>query len=138
MSLLTNTSAMVALHLRSVNMNLAKVQAEISTGKKVSNARDNAAIFAISTVMQSDVEGFKAISSSLNLGSSTVAVARGASEQITELLTEMKGLIVAAQEENVDRTKIQTDVGQLRNQSRSVQRVEPVEGNRVHQHSGLA
>jgi len=121
MSLLTNTSAMIALqNLRTVNSGLASVQEQISTGKKISSARDNAAIFAISTVMQSDVEGFKAITSSLNLGSSTVAVARGASEQITELLTEMKGLIVAAQEENVDRTKIQTDVGQLRNQIESI------------------
>ncbi len=121
MSLLTNTSAMIALqNLRTVNSGLASVQEQISTGKKISSARDNAAIFAISTVMQSDVQGFKAITSSLNLGSSTVAVARGASEQITELLTEMKGLIVAAQEENVDRTKIQTDVGQLRNQIESI------------------
>ncbi|VAW04106.1 Flagellin protein FlaA, partial [hydrothermal vent metagenome] len=97
MSLLTNTSAMIALqNLRTVNTGLATVQEQISTGKKVGSARDNAAIFAISTVMQSDVQGFKAISSSLNLGSSTVAVARGAAEQITELLTEMKGLIVAA------------------------------------------
>jgi len=121
MSLLTNTSAMIALqNLRTVNAGLATVQEQISTGKKIGSARDNAAIFAISTVMQSDVQGFKAISSSLNLGSSTVAVARGAAEQITELLTEMKGLIVAAQEENVDRTKIQTDVGQLRNQITSI------------------
>ncbi len=121
MSLLTNTSAMIALqNLRTVNTGLASVQEQISTGKKVGSARDNAAIFAISTVMQSDVQGFKAIASSLNLGSSTVAVARGAAEQITELLTEMKGLIVAAQEENVDRTKIQTDVGQLRSQITSI------------------
>jgi flagellin len=121
MSLLTNTSAMIALqNLRTVNTGLATVQEQISTGKKVGSARDNAAIFAISTVMQSDVQGFKAISSSLNLGSSTIAVARGAAEQITELLTEMKGLIVAAQEENVDRTKIQTDVGQLRSQITSI------------------
>ncbi|MEM9015102.1 MAG: flagellin [Pseudomonadota bacterium] len=120
-SLLTNTSAMVALqNLRTVNTDLAKVQEQISTGKAVANARDNAAIFAISTVMQSDVNGFEAIESSLNLGSSTVAVARGASEQVTELLTEMKGLIVAAQEENVDRDKIQTDVAELRNQIGSI------------------
>jgi len=121
MSLLTNTSAMTALqNLRTVNKELSMVQEQISTGKKIGSARDNAAIFAISTVMQSDVEGFKAISDSLNLGSSTVAVARGAAEQITSLLTEMKGMIVAAQEENVDRSKIQTDVGQLRDQIKSI------------------
>ncbi len=120
-SLLTNTSAMVALqNLRSVNKDLSMVQEQISTGKKVGNARDNAAIFAISTVMQSDVKGFEAISQSLNLGASTVGVARGAAEKITELLVDMKGLIVAAQEDNVDRAKIQTDIGQLRDQIDSI------------------
>lgn len=116
-SLLTNSSAMVALqNLRTVNKGLSQVQQQISTGKKVGNARDNAAIFAISTVMQSDVKGFEAISQSLNLGTASVGVARGAAEKITELLTEVKGLIVAAQEDNVDRAKIQTDVAQLRGQ----------------------
>ena len=120
-SLLTNTSAMVALqNLRTVNKDLSMVQEQISTGKKVGNARDNAAIFAVSTVMQSDVKGFEAISQSLNLGASSVGVARGAAEKVTELLVEMKGLIVAAQEDNVDRTKIQTDVAQLRNQIDSI------------------
>jgi flagellin len=116
-SLLTNTSAMIALqNLRQVNKGLTMVQEQISTGKKVSNAKDNAAVFAISTVMQSDVKGFEAISQSLNLGAASVGVARGAAEKVTELLVEMKGLIVAAQEDNVDRTKIQTDIGNLREQ----------------------
>ncbi len=120
-SLLTNTSAMVALqNLRSVNKELTMVQEQISTGKKVGNARDNAAIFAISTVMSSDVKGFEAINQSLNLGASSVGVARGAAEKVTELLVDMKGLIVAAQEDNVDRSKIQTDIGQLRNQIDSI------------------
>ncbi len=116
-SLLTNTSAMIALqNLRTVNKGLSMVQEQISTGKKVANAKDNAAIFAISTVMQSDVKGFEAISQSLNLGAASVGVARGAAEKITELLVDMKGLIVAAQEDNIDRNKIQTDIGQLREQ----------------------
>jgi len=120
-SILTNESSMVALTtLRNINKNLAMVQQEISTGKTVSSARDNAAIWAVSTVMQTDVDSFDAISTSLSLGSSTVAVARGASEQVTGLLQEMKSLIVAAQEDNVDRTKIQTDIGQLRDQIQTI------------------
>jgi flagellin len=116
-SLLTNESSLVALTtLRQINKNLSMVQQEVSTGKSISNARDNAAIWAVSTVMQSDVDSFEAISDSLNLGASTVAVARGASEQVSSLLQEMKSLIVAAQEDNVDRAKIQTDVAELRNQ----------------------
>ena len=120
-SLLTNTSAMVALqNIRSIGSDLAKVQEQISTGKKVGSARDNAALFAITTIMDSDVKGFEAISGSLNLGSASVGVASGAAEQITNLLTDMKGLIVAAQEDNVDRTKIQTDVAQLKSQIDSI------------------
>ncbi|GHC28327.1 MULTISPECIES: flagellin [Gemmobacter] len=120
-SILTNTSAMVALQtLKGINSNLNQVQSEISTGKSVSTARDNAAVWAISKVMESDVEGFKGISDSLALGSSTVAVAREAAETVTDLLTQMKGKIVAAQEDNVDRTKIQTDIVALRDQIASV------------------
>ena len=116
-SILTNNSAMVALQtLRGINSNLEKTQSEISTGKSVANARDNAAVWAISKVMESDVKGFRGISDSLALGSSTVAVARSASETITDLLTDIKGKIVAAQESNVDRAKIQTDITALRDQ----------------------
>ncbi|MEM6668409.1 MAG: flagellin [Pseudomonadota bacterium] len=116
-SILTNNSAMVALQtLRSTNNSLAEVQSQIATGKKVASAKDNAAIFAISTVMEADVTGFQAISDSLSLGSSTVAVARNASESIVDVLEEIKGKVVAAQEENVDRTKIQADIDQLSEQ----------------------
>src|SRR6056297_2639125 len=120
-SILTNNSATVALQtLQSVNANLAKTQDVISTGKEVSTSKDNAAVFAISKVMESDVKGFKAISDSLSLGESTVAVGRQAAETVTDLLTEMKGKIVAAQEQNVDREKIQSDVDALREQIGSV------------------
>ncbi|MCC6304281.1 MAG: flagellin [Rhodobacteraceae bacterium] len=120
-SILTNTSAMVALQtIKGINQSLNRTQNEISTGKAVATARDNAAIWAISKVMESDVKGFKGIADSLSLGDSTVAVARQAAETITDLLTEMKGKIVAAQEENVDRAKIQEDVVALRDQIASV------------------
>ncbi len=120
-SILTNSSAMVALQtLRGINKNLAQTQNEISTGKSISNARDNAAVWSIAKTMDSDVRGFKAISDTLALGSSTVAVARQAAETVTDLLTQMKGQIVAAQEQNVDRGKIQTDIVALRSQIESV------------------
>ncbi|MFC7702620.1 flagellin [Plastorhodobacter daqingensis] len=120
-SILTNTSAMVALQtLKSINNNLNKTQAEISTGKAVNSAKDNAATWAISRVMDSDVAGFKGIAENLSLGQSTVGVARQAAETVTELLQDIKKKIVTAQEENVDRAKIQTDIDGLRNQITSV------------------
>ena len=120
-SILTNNGAMVALQtLKGINKNMGMIQSEISTGKSVGSAQDNAAVWAISKVMESDVKGFKGISDSLNLGSSTISVARQASETVTDLLTEVKGKIVAAQASNVDRTKIQTDIVALRDQIASV------------------
>lgn len=120
-SILTNSSSMVALQtLRGINTSLNKTQDEISTGKSVASARDNSAVWAISKVMEADVKGFKGISDSLSLGQSTVGVARQASETVTDLLTEIKGKIVAAQEDNVDRAKIQTDIGVLRSQINTV------------------
>ena len=120
-SILTNTGAMVALQtLKGINKNLTMTQGEIATGKAVSTSKDNAAVWAISKVMESDVKGFKGIQDSLALGESTVSVARQAAETVTKLLTDMKGKIVAAQEDNVDRAKLQTDVAALQSQINSV------------------
>ncbi|MFN7101294.1 MAG: flagellin [Pseudorhizobium sp.] len=112
-SILTNTSSMVALDtLRNINRSLEGVQSEISTGKKVNNAKDNAAVWAISTVMSTDVASFKKIQESLNGGSATVGVARSAAETVTSLVQDMKDLIVSAQQDlnDGDRSRIQTDV----------------------------
>ena len=120
-SILTNNSAMVALQtLNSINRNLTDVTKQVSTGMKVANARDNASIWAIASVMRSDVKGFEGISESLATASASIAVARNAAESVTDLLTEMKGKIVAAQSDTADRTKLQTDIDQLVSQIGSV------------------
>ncbi|NRB18946.1 MAG: flagellin [Rhodobacteraceae bacterium] len=110
-SILTNTGAMVALQtLSSVNNDLTTAQNEISTGKRVGTAGDNAAVWAISKTMESDIAGFNAISESLAVGEATVAVASAGAEQIVDKLIEIKELIVSAQSENVDHGKIQLDI----------------------------
>jgi flagellin len=120
-SILTNNSAMVALQtLKTINTDLQKTQSAISTGKDIASAKDNSAIWGISKVMESDVAGFKAVSDSLSLGESTVAVASAGAEQITNLLNQMKEKVVAATGENVDNTKLAADVTELKNQITSV------------------
>lgn len=120
-SILTNSSAMVALQtMKSINQSLAKTQSDISTGKSVASAKDNAAVWAISKVMESDVTGFTGISDSLALGSSTVAVAQTAAESVEEALSKIKQKIVSAQDPNVDRTKIQTEISDLRDTISSI------------------
>lgn len=110
-SILTNNGAIVALQtLKSINSNLNKTQEQVSTGKAVNNAQDNAAIWAISKVMETDKSAFNAIQSNLNVAEATVATARTGAEQVANLLQEMKDLAISAGADTADFGKIQTDI----------------------------
>jgi len=118
-SILTNNSAMVALStLRATNKSLSDVQNTISTGKKVAGAKDNAAVWAISSVMSSDVSALKTVSDGLALGQSTVAVATTATDKIKTMLDSMKQSItsVNAQASASDREKVQADIDNFKEQ----------------------
>lgn len=110
-SILTNHGAIVALQtLKGINSSLNKTQSEISTGKSVANAKDNAAIWAIAKVMETDKAAFKTIQSGLNVADATVATARDGAEQVTNLLEEMKTLALNAGTDGFDYDKVQTDI----------------------------
>ena len=84
-SILTNTSAMVALQtLKGINKGMAKVQNEISTGLKVATAKDNSSSWSIASTMSSDVSSYKKLGESLTSASAMVGVARTAAEQVAE------------------------------------------------------
>lgn len=120
-SILTNNGAMVALQtMKSVNKNLGTIQDTLSTGKKISTAKDNAAVWSIASTMSSDVSSFKAIGDSLALGQSAVSVAGNAATQVKDLLETMKQKIVTSNQEGINTETIQTDIDSLRNQIKSV------------------
>ncbi|MDD7910956.1 flagellin [Pseudovibrio exalbescens] len=120
-SLLTNTSAMVALTtLRNINNDLADTQNRISTGMRVSDASDNAAYWSIATTMNSDNDALSAVQDSLGLGAATVDVAFTAMDQAVDVVSEMKAKLVAATAPGVDRTKIQSDLSELQNQLQTI------------------
>lgn len=136
-SILTNNGAMVALQtLKSVNKEMSTTQSAISTGKSIASAKDNSAIWAISKVMESDVSGFKAVSDSLALGESTVAVASAGAEQVVSLLNTMKERVVAATGENVDHGKLTDDVNALKEQIGSIIRGSQFNGTNLLDASG--
>ena len=115
-SILTNTSAMVALQtMKQINRDLGSVQSQISTGMKVATAKDNAAIWAIGKTMSSDADAMKTVQSSISVGQSTVAVARNATESVVDLLGEMKSLVLQAGE-NVDNAKITDSLDEMKAQ----------------------
>lgn len=92
-----NSGALVALQtLGGVNSQLDTVQDSVSTGKTVNTAQDNAALWAISELMNSDISGLRSVSDSLSLGEATVAVASAGAEQITDTLSEMRELAIMA------------------------------------------
>jgi flagellin len=120
-SILTNVGAMQALQsINTTNRNLATTQNRISTGLRVSNAKDDSSSWAIATAMRGDVSGFKAISENLALSTSSISVARTGAETVTDLLNKIKAKVVQANGTGVDTAKIQDDVDQLLSQIDSV------------------
>lgn len=110
-SINTNNSAMVALQtLKSINSNLADTQSAISTGKDVNSAKDNASVWAISKVMESDISGLDAVSDSLAVGQSAVGVASAGAELIVETIKEMQALAISAQSEGANFTQIDSEM----------------------------
>ena len=122
-SILTNNSAMAALQtLKSIHASLEQVTSEVSSGKRVNQAKDNPAIWAVSKVISTDISAFKTISDNLGFGLATVGVAANAAQTIVNNLGEIKNKIIAAQSSNVDRAKLQADVVALRENTSSVVR----------------
>jgi len=116
-SILNNAQAASALfNLNRTQGSLDEVQERINTGLKVSSAKDDASTFSVSLGMKNDVAGFKAISDTLSLGQGTVGVALNATERVAELLEELKTKVVQAQSPTVDRSALQRDIEQIRDQ----------------------
>ena len=93
----TNVGALVALqNLNATNNELQIVQSRINTGKRVANAKDNGAIWAIAQNQRATSQSLNAVRESLQRGQSTVEVAISAGESISDLLLQMKEKALAA------------------------------------------
>ncbi len=120
-SINSNTGAATALHLLGgTTQQLETVQNEVATGKEVNTAKDNAALWAISQIMEADVSGLRATSDALSLGESTVAVASAGAERISEAVIEMKELALTASSGLVDYSKIEAQLAQKTEEINSI------------------
>lgn len=107
----TNTNALAALEtLNLTQQSLTKTQSRVSTGLKVSGAKDDASTFAIAQGQRGDIAGFQSISNSLALGSAFVNVALQGAQSISDTLNAIKGKVVAAQDPTQDHNAIQNDI----------------------------
>lgn len=120
-SILTNNSAMAALQtLRMIGSNMAETQRQVSSGLRVQIAADNAAYWSISTTMRSDNMAISAVADALGLGAAKVDVAYAGLDATVNLLSEFRAKLVAAQEDGVDKGKIQTELDQYKEQFVSI------------------
>jgi flagellin len=115
-SINTNAGAMTALQtLKATNKNLDVTQGRISTGFRVSEASHNAAYWSIATTMRSDNNAMSTVKDALGLGAAQVDIAYTAMDAVKDTLDTMKKKLVAAQQPDIDKAKIQEEIVQLQN-----------------------
>ena len=120
----TNMGAMIALqNLNATNAELATTQSRINTGKKVSSAKDNGAIWAIAQGQRADIGALGAVKTSLDRGISAVDVSLAAGESISDLLLQLKEKALAATDKSLStasRGALNEDFKSIRDQINTV------------------
>ncbi|AXK44164.1 flagellin [Erythrobacter aureus] len=120
LSVNTNTGAMAALQsLNQTNAGLEQVQSRINTGLNVASTKDDSASFVIAQNLRGDVGGLGAVASSLGRAKSTVDVAVAGTEQISDILNQMKAKAIQAADDGLDadsRSAIDADYTALKEQ----------------------
>lgn len=119
-SINTNVAAMLAIqNLNRTQSELTVSQTRISTGQKVSSAKDNGAIFAIAQNQRASSQALNAVRESLQRSQSTVDVALAAGETVSDLLNQMKEKALAAADTQLNtssRNAMNADFVSLRDQ----------------------
>tara|TARA_B100000686_G_scaffold353382_1_gene458771 strand:+ start:195 stop:1022 length:828 start_codon:yes stop_codon:yes gene_type:complete len=126
LSVHTNVGQLAALNqLGLTNRDLNNTQLRVTSGLKINNPQDDSSGFQISTRIKGDIAGNKAVKTALDLGATTVDVAISAGKNIKELLVEMKGKVIQANQAALDassRTALNNDFVALRTQIDTVTR----------------
>jgi flagellin len=120
-SIMTNNAAISALAtLRSINSDMEDTQNRVSTGYRVSNASDNAAYWSIATTMRSDKSSLSTVQDALGLAAAKTDTAFTGLNAAIDVVSEIKSKLVAAREPGVDKTKIDSELTELKNQLISI------------------
>lgn len=120
----TNKSALTALqNLNKTNDELGTTQNRINTGLRISNAKDNAAVWAIAQGQRADIGALSAVKMSLQRATSIAEVAMTAGETISDLMVQLKEKVVSAMDTSLDtasRTALDSDFKAILKQITSV------------------
>ncbi len=119
-SINTNAGAMIALqNLNATNSELQTTQQRINTGKKISTAKDNGAIWSMAKMQSATSSSLNAVKDSLQRGQSTIDVGLAAGDTVTDLLGKMKEKALAASDTSLNSASFNalvSDFNSLRDQ----------------------
>ncbi|MFN3443618.1 MAG: flagellin, partial [Rhizobium rosettiformans] len=119
-SIITNGAAISALQvLRNISGQMGAAQEEVSSGLRVKTAADNAAYWSISTTMRSDNMAMSAVRDALGLSAAVLDTTYAAVETSIDIMAQITAKLVAAQEHGVDKTKINEELDQFKQQLQS-------------------
>ena len=120
----TNVKSIVAQNAMTVNSrSMSKVMEQLSTGKRINGAADDAAGLAISEKMTAQIRGLNQAVRNANDGISMIQVAEGATIEVTNMLQRMRELAVQGLNDTnalVDTNAIKTEYQQL---GKEIQRI---------------
>jgi flagellin len=113
----TNVKSMIAQNAMTVNnRSLGKAMEQLSTGKRINSAADDAAGLAIGNRMTAQIKALDQSGRNANDGISMMQTAEGATKEITSMLQRMRELSVQAANDSYsagDRTAIAGEMTQL-------------------------
>lgn len=114
----TNISALNALNaLMDVNKALQVSQLRLSTGKRINEAADDPSGYSISVSFDKRARGLAVALDGVGTASNAMSIAEGAMNNLTQILLNMKDLVVQAASDilgSTERTAINTQLTSLR------------------------
>jgi flagellin len=123
-SINTNSSALAALqNLNNTQSELGAVQTRVTTGLRVSSAKEDSSAFVIAQNLRSDLNGMKSVTSSLNRAKSVLDVTLAGAQQVSDLMNQMRAKALEASDAGLDtksRAALQLDFKALQEQISTV------------------
>ena len=121
-SINTNAGAQVALaSLDTIQTNLNKVQNQVSTGLKVSDAQDNAAVFSVAQGIRANLASYDSVNTALNDGQSLTSVAISGATSVSNLLSTITSSLTELSDGSITDQQRQTYTANLKSQIDEVQ-----------------
>ncbi|WP_298675166.1 flagellin [uncultured Lentibacter sp.] len=114
----TNTASINAQYnLSKVNKEMESAMQQLSSGKRINSAADDAAGLSIATRMESQVRGLQQAIQNAGDGQNMIATAEGAMDEITNMLQRMRELSLQAASDTMntqDRKNLNNEITQLK------------------------